>query len=482
MACTVAIVGRPNVGKSTLFNRLVGRRLAIVEATPGVTRDRREGEGKLGDLRFAVLDTPGREDASGDSLEARMRAQTERALADADVALMMIDARAGVTPLDQHFARWLRKSPTPVVLLANKCEGGAARDGVFEAYSLGLGEPLPIAAEHGEGMADLYDALAPFVNLGGLAEAGGKGAGRAECDGPPPAGFGPQGGRRGPRGRGAKADPGKAPLTPLQLAIIGRPNVGKSTLVNRLLGEERMLTGPEPGMTRDAVAVEWSHGARPVRLVDTAGLRRRARVTEKLEKLSVEDTLRAIRLAEVVVLVVDAAVMLEKQDLAVAKMVMEEGRALVIALNKWDLVHNPGEVLENFRDRLAASLPQARGVPFVTTSALTGRNLDRLMDEAFSAYEVWNRRIATGRLNRWLEGVTGRHPPPTAAGRRLKLRYVTQVKARPPTFVLFASRPADLPASYLRYLANGLRDAFDLPGVPIRLHLRKGKNPYAAKG
>ena len=472
MACTVAIVGRPNVGKSTLFNRLVGRRLAIVDETPGVTRDRREGKARLGDLRFAVLDTPGLADASGDSLEARMRAQAERAFADADVALLMIDARAGVTPLDEHFARWLRRSPTPVVLLANKCEGRAGRDGALEAYSLGLGEPLPIAAEHGEGMADLYDALAPFVKLDGLEETGGEAARPVVS-----------GGRRGARARGAaKAGPGEEPARPLQLAIIGRPNVGKSTLVNKLLGEERMLTGPEPGMTRDAIAIEWSHGGRPVRLVDTAGLRRPARVSERLEQLSVEDALRAARLAQVVVLVVDATVMLEKQDLAVAKMVVEEGRALILALNKWDLVRDPGEALRNFRDRLATSLPQARGVPFVSISALTGRNLDRLMDGVFSAYEVWNRRIPTGRLNRWLEGVTGRHPPPRAAGRRLKLRYVTQVKARPPTFVLFASRPAELPESYLRYLANGLRDAFDLPGVPLRLHLRKGKNPYVAKG
>ncbi len=472
MACTVAIVGRPNVGKSTLFNRLVGRRLAIVDETPGVTRDRREGKARLGDLRFAVLDTPGLADASGDSLEARMRAQAERAFADADVALLMIDARAGVTPLDEHFARWLRRSPTPVVLLANKCEGRAGRDGALEAYSLGLGEPLPIAAEHGEGMADLYDALAPFVKLDGLEETGGEAARPVVS-----------GGRRGARARGAaKAGPGEVPARPLQLAIIGRPNVGKSTLVNKLLGEERVLAGPEPGMTRDAIAIEWSHGGRPVRLVDTAGLRRPARVSERLEQLSVADALRAARLAQVVVLVVDATVMLEKQDLAVAKMVVEEGRALIIALNKWDLVRDPRKALRNFRDRLATSLPQARGVPFVSISALTGRNLERLMDGVFSAYEVWNRRIPTGRLNRWLEGVTGRHPPSMAAGRRLKLRYMTQVKARPPTFVLFASRPADLPESYLRYLANGLREAFDLPGVPLRLHLRKGKNPYVAKG
>ena len=459
MTCKVVIVGRPNVGKSTLFNRLVGRRLAIVDETPAVTRDRREGRAKLGDLRFQVLDTPGLEEAAPGSLEGRMQAQTERALEDADVALFLIDARAGITPLDEHFARWLRKGGPPVVPLANKCEGRGGSDGVLEAYSLGLGDAIPISAVHGEGMADLYEVLAPFVKLGGMEADEGAGA----------------------AGEEAVGDVEETDTRPMQLAIVGRPNVGKSTLVNKLLGEERMLTGPEPGMTRESIAIEWRYGARPVRLVDTAGLRRRARVAAKLEKLSVEETLRTIRLAEVVVLVVDATQLLEKQDLAIAKMVLDEGRALVIGLNKWDIVEHGAKALSNFRDRLATSLPKARGAPHVCISALTGRRLDQLMEGVFSAYEVWNRRVPTAQLNHWLEEAIRRHPPPVAVGRRLRLRYMTQVKARPPTFVLFASRPAELPESYIRYLANGLRKTFDLPGVPIRLHVRKGKNPYAKK-
>ena len=459
MTCKVVIVGRPNVGKSTLFNRLVGRRLAIVDETPAVTRDRREGRAKLGDLRFQVLDTPGLEEAAPGSLEGRMQAQTERALEDADVALFLIDARAGITPLDEHFARWLRKAGPPVVPLANKCEGRGGSDGVLEAFSLGLGDAIPISAAHGEGMAELYEALAPFVKLGGMEADEGAGA----------------------AGEEAVGDVEETDTRPMQLAIVGRPNVGKSTLVNKLLGEERMLTGPEPGMTRESITIEWRYGARPVRLVDTAGLRRRARVVAKLEKLSVEDTLRTIRLAEVVALLVDATQVLEKQDLAIAKMVLDEGRALVIALNKWDIVEHGAKTLSNFRDRLATSLPKARGAPHVCISALTGRRLDQLMEGVFSAYEVWNRRVPTAQLNHWLEEAIRRHPPPVAVGRRLRLRYMTQVKARPPTFVLFASRPAELPESYIRYLANGLRKTFDLPGVPIRLHVRKGKNPYAKK-
>jgi GTP-binding protein len=463
MTCKVVIVGRPNVGKSTLFNRLVGRRLAIVEATPAVTRDRREGHAKLGDLRFGVLDTPGLEEAAPESLEARMRAQTERALENADVVLFVIDARAGVTPLDEHFARWLRKGGPPVVPLANRCEGRGGSDGVLEAYSLGLGDAIPISAAHGEGMADLYEALAPFVKLGGMEPSEDAGLEPEEEAG------------------GAVPDVEETDARPLQLAIVGRPNVGKSTLVNKLLGEERMLTGPEPGMTRESIAIEWRYADKPVRLVDTAGLRRRARVAAQLEKLSVADTLGAIRLAEVVVLVLDATQLMEKQDLAIAKMVLDEGRALVIALNKWDIVEHGGKALSRFRDRLATSLPRARGAPHVTISALTGRRLDQLMEGVFSAYEVWNRRVPTAGLNHWLEEAIRRHPPPVAAGRRLRLRYMTQVKARPPTFVLFASRPAGLPESYLRYLANGLRESFDLPGVPIRLHVRQGKNPFAKK-
>ncbi len=441
MSFTVAILGRPNVGKSTLFNRLVGRRLALVDRTPGVTRDWRQGKGRLGHLEFTVLDTAGLEEAAADSLEARMRAQTEAVLAEADLALMLIDARAGVTPMDQHFADWLRRHRIPVLIAANKCEGEAARAGLYESYGLGLGEPIPISAEHGEGMADLLDALKPF-------------AGAAEP---------------------AAADQ----EAPLQFAIVGRPNVGKSTLVNRLIGSERVLTGPEPGITRDAVAIEWEHRGRRLRLIDTAGLRRRARVTGKLEKLSTADTLRAIRFAQVVVLVVDATAPLHKQDLAVAAMVAEEGRALIIAANKWDIVAGRRAAETRLRERLEDSLAQLAGVRLVTVSALTGRNLPALIDAAFEAYGVWNQRIPTGRLNRWLAEMLEAHPPPMAAGRRIKLRYLTQAKTRPPTFVIFANRPAALPESYRRYLRNGLRREFALDGVPLRLYLRKGENPYA---
>jgi len=445
MPFSVAIVGRPNVGKSTLFNRLVGRRLALVDETPGVTRDRRTGDAHLGDLRFTVIDTAGFEEARGDSLPARMRAQTERAVAEADLALLLIDARAGVIPLDAEFANLLRKSATPVVLVANKCEGRLGAAGVVDAFALGLGEPVAISAEHGEGLADLYDAIAPYAAAAGAEEA--------------PA---------------ADEETGV-----LQLAIVGRPNVGKSTLINRLLGEERLLTGPEPGITRDAIAVAWRYRGRDIRLVDTAGLRRSARVAEKLEKLSVEDTLRAVRFAQVVVLVLDANDMLERQDLTIARLVIDEGRALVIAANKWDLVMDKTAALARLRDRIETSLPQLRGLRPVTISALAGKNLDRLLDAVLAAYELWNRRVPTAALNRWLGDAVEAHPPPLVAGRRLKLRYGAQIKTRPPTFALFVSRPEKLPDSYSRYLVNSLRDSFDLPGVPIRLQLRKGKNPYA---
>jgi len=449
MGLTVTIIGRPNVGKSTLFNRLVGHRLALVDDTPGVTRDRREGEAALGDLRFRVIDTAGLDEAASGSLGARMQEQTARALAGADVALFLIDARTGVTPLDRHFADGLRRGKAPVVLVANKAEGRAGESGLLDAFELGLGEPVAISAEHGEGMAELFAALSPFAAAPETAVS--EGPGEAGED------------------------------RPLQLAIIGRPNVGKSTLVNRLLGEERVLTGPEAGITRDAIATLWQWRGRKVRLIDTAGLRRRPKVEEKLEKLSVAETLRAIRFAEVVVLVLDAMQGLEKQDLTIAEMVEEEGRALVLAVNKWDLVEDRQAALRRVKGRLETSLPQLQGVRLVTLSALSGAGLARLMPAVIETHEAWNRRISTPRLNRWLVRVQDRHPPPLVSGRRLKLRYMAQANIRPPTFALFASKPGDLPETYRRYLVNLLREDFDLPGVPIRMMLRKGKNPFAGE-
>ncbi len=446
MAFTVAIVGRPNVGKSTLFNRLVGRRAAIVDPTPGVTRDRREGEARLADLRFRVIDTAGLEDAAAATLEAAMRAQTERALADADVALFVIDARAGLTPLDRHFAAWLRRHHAKVILAANKAEGRAGEAGALDAFALGLGEPIQISAEHGEGMTELYDALKPLVAAAAGVENAAEGEGAV-----------------------------------LHLAILGRPNVGKSTLVNRLVGEERVLTGPEPGVTRDAVSIEWRWAGRPVRLVDTAGIRRRARVTEALERAAVADALHAIRYADVVVLVLDGTAPMERQDLTIARQAAEEGRALVVAANKWDAVAEPQAARRAIAERLEDSLAQVKGVPVVPLSALTGDGIGRLMRAVLASDRAWNKRLPTGPLNRWLDGMSARHAAPTAAGRPVKPRYITQVKARPPTFALFVNRPDDVEESYLRYLANGLRETFDLPGVPIRILPRRGKNPFDKK-
>ncbi|HZF32672.1 MAG TPA: ribosome biogenesis GTPase Der [Candidatus Angelobacter sp.] len=445
MSFTVAIVGRPNVGKSTLFNRLVGKRLALTDDLPGVTRDRRSGTASLGDLHFTIIDTAGLEDSDAKSLTGRMRRQTEQAVADADMALFLIDVRAGLTPLDRHFADWLRKQDTPVVLVANKCEGRVAAASLAEAFALGLGEPIPVSAEHGEGLSDLYDAVREQM----------------------------------PAEEGAAAE--AAPDGPLQLAIVGRPNVGKSTLINRLVGEDRLLTGPEPGITRDAIAVEWRYRGRPLRLVDTAGMRRRSQVVERLEKLAVEDSLRAVQYAEVVVLVLDAADMLEKQDLAIARQVIEEGRALVIAANKWDAIKDKTDALKLLKDRVAASLTQAQGVALVTLSARTGQNLDKLLDAVFRTHETWNRRLGTPELNRWLATAVDSHPPPLVKGRRIKLRYMTQTKTRPPTFQLFGNQLDVLPEPYLRYLVNSMRERFDLPGVPVRVLLRKGTNPYAGR-
>jgi GTPase len=440
MSFAVAILGRPNVGKSTLFNRLVGRRFALVDGTPGVTRDRREGEGRIADLNFRVVDTAGLEEAVPASLAGRMYAQTERALADADVALLVIDAREGITEADRFFSNLLRRTGKPVVLLANKAEGRTSLPGIGEAYRLGLGDPVPLSAEHGEGLGELYERLAPF----------------SRPDDPLPI-------------EGEK---------PLRLAIVGRPNVGKSTLVNHLIGEERLLTGPEAGITRDAIAVDWVWRDRPLQLIDTAGMRRKPRVEGKLEQLSVGDALRSIRFAETVILIMDALQALERQDLTIARHVAEEGRALVLAANKWDLIGEPTVLLKHLRERVSTSLPQLFGVSLFPVSGLTGFGLDAMMAAVSAADEVWNRRVATADLNRWLAAVQQRHPPPLVAGRRLRLRYMTEVNTRPPSFALFTSKPGELPDSYRRYLVNALREDFNLPGTPIRLMLRKSRNPY----
>lgn len=462
---TVAIIGRPNVGKSTLFNRLVGKKLALVDDTPGVTRDRRMGDGKLGDLRFQVIDTAGLEEADPESLEGRMRAQTETAIREADAILFVVDARTGLTPLDKHFAEVVRRMDAKVILVANKAEGRAGMDGLMEAYELGLGDPVPLSAEHGEGMADLYDELRPAL----------EGADPLPDDDLDVAVTGVDLDEEG--------NPiGDDPVRPLRIAIVGRPNAGKSTLINRLIGEERLLTGPEAGITRDSIAIDWSWKGREVKLFDTAGLRRKARVHEKLEKLSVADALRAVRFAEVVVVLLDATIPFEKQDLQIADLVVREGRALVIGLNKWDLVEDRAAKLKELREEADRLLPQIRGVQLVTLSGLAGQGLERLMDACVRAYDLWNTRISTGRLNRWLTGLLEHHPPPAVSGRRLKIRYMTQAKTRPPFFVLFGSRPDAMPESYLRYLVNGLRDTFEMPGVPIRIAMRSaGDNPFDKK-
>lgn len=466
MSFTVVIAGRPNVGKSTLFNRLVGRRTALVHDRPGVTRDRREGEGRIADLSFRVIDTAGLEDSDSETLEGRMRGQTEQAVAEADVALMVIDARAGVTPVDEYFADLLRRGNTPVIVAANKCEGRDAEAGLYEAYGLGMGDPLAISAEHGQGMDALYEALLPYEKVSPDEESHADDQEFEELD----------------LLEGEDTDDDR-PERPLQLAIVGRPNTGKSTLVNRLLGEERMLTGPQPGVTRDAVPVDWEYDGRRIRLVDTAGLRRKAKVDDVVEKLSALDTLRAVDLAEVVVLVLDADAILDKQDLTIASRVIEEGRALVIAVNKWDIASDRKESLIRLRERLEESLTQVKGVPAVTISAKTGRRVDELMRTVFDVHKIWNYRVPTAALNKWLDDVTQKHPPPLSKQkRRIRIRYVTQVKARPPTFVMFTTRPVDLTDSYHRYLLNSLRDTFGFEGVPLRLYVRKPDNPYDDKG
>ncbi len=440
----LAIVGRPNVGKSTLFNRLAGRRLAIVDDRPGVTRDRRFASGRLGDLDLELIDTAGFEDVTDQSLEARMRRQTEQAIDQAQVVLFMIDAREGVVPLDRYFADQLRRAGKPVVVVANKAEGRAGEWGVLEAHALGLGEPVAISAEHGEGLADLFAAVVA--------------ASASETE---------------------RANPEEDIDKPIRMAIVGRPNAGKSTLVNRLIGEDRLLTGPEAGITRDAVSVDWTWQGRRVRLVDTAGLRRKARVEGGLERLSVQDAIRALTFAEVVVLVMDATCAFETQDLQIADLIEREGRALVFVLAKWDLIEDSRTRFSAFVERAAKMLPQVRGAPLVAISAETGRGLDRLMPAVVKAHADWSSKVSTRSLNDWLRLAVERHPPPAVEGRRIKPKYMAQTKARPPTFVLFASRADKLPDSYRRYLVNSLRESFDLPGTPIRLSVKAGRNPYA---
>src|ERR1700682_158983 len=452
----VAIVGRPNVGKSTLFNRLIGRRLALVDDRPGVTRDRREGEASLGGLAFRVIDTAGFEEAKEESLKGRIRAQTEAAIAEADVVLFVLDARAGVLPDDRAFADELRRAGKPVIVVANKSESKAGTGGYYEAFELGLGEPVPISSEHNEGMADLYGALREVLTFE-----------PAESEAEPAEGEAPEAEDENAR--------------PIRVAVVGRPNAGKSTLINALIGEERLVTGPEAGITRDSIAVDFEHSGRRFGVFDTAGLRRRGRIDDKLERLSAADALRAIRFAEVVILLLDATRPWEEQDLRIADLVLKEGRALVVGMNKSDLVPR-GEIgQKKLSEDPDHWLPQARGMPVVPVSGKTGEGLDRLMRAVIALYAVWNRRASTAALNRWLRAVIEQNSPPAVTGKTIKLRYITQPKARPPSFVLFGTRTSALPDSYTRYLVNSLRETFELPGVPIRLAFREADNPFAKK-
>jgi GTP-binding protein len=454
----VVIIGRPNVGKSTLFNRLVGKRVALVDDQPGVTRDRRFGEAGLLGLEFEAVDTAGWEDEEPASLPGRMRAQTEVSLKGADAALFVVDARAGLTPLDEEIGRWLREQEVPVVLVANKAEGNAGEAGILESYSLGLGEPVPVSAEHGEGIADLYEALVPLIaDKQDILRQAQDEQGEEDAD----------------------------PSRPLQLAIVGRPNAGKSTLINRLLGEDRLLTGPEAGITRDSIAVEWawadpaSGETRPIKLIDTAGMRKKAKVDDKLEKLAVADARHAVDFAEVVVLLLDATRGLEVQDLKIANLVLDEGRALMVAINKWDVAEDASGLFNGIRAALDEGLAQLKGVPLLAVSAMTGKGLDQMLAAAFELREQWSRRVPTAALNRWFDKAMEANPPPAPGGRRIKLRYVTQIKTRPPSFVVFGTRLGDLPASYERYLVNSIRKDLGFGAVPVRLTLRSPKNPFA---
>ncbi|MBX9883807.1 MAG: ribosome biogenesis GTPase Der [Novosphingobium sp.] len=460
----VIIIGRPNVGKSTLFNRLVGKKLALVDDQPGVTRDRRFGDANLLGMPFTIVDTAGWEDLDPETLPGRMRQQTEASLVGADVALFVIDARAGVTPLDEEIARYLRSSRIPIVLMANKAEGRAGDPGLYDAFALGFGEPVAFSAEHGQGLADLFEGLRPHI----------EGADDDDDDDMPPP-------------EGAEDEEEFDPESVLKLAIVGRPNAGKSTLINKMLGENRLLTGPEAGITRDSIAIDWqwfdpaSDAYRPVRLIDTAGMRKKAQVVEKLEKMSVADARRAIDFAEVVVLLLDATRGLEHQDLKIASMVLEEGRALMIAINKWDVAEDPSALFNGVRAALEEGLAQVRGVPLLAVSARTGKGLDQMLTAAFDIRAAWSKRVATSALNRWFDDALAANPPPAPGGRRIKLRYITQARIRPPSFVMFGTRLDQLPESYRRYLVNGIRRELGFDAVPIRLTLRSPTNPFAKK-
>ena len=474
MAFKIAIIGRPNVGKSTLFNRLVGKKIALVDDTPGVTRDRRVHAAKLYDLAFDVIDTAGFEDAGAATLQGRMRQQTEIAIKEADLIFFMVDAKTGLTPDDRTFVEIVRRSGKPTVLVANKSEARGAQGGALEAWELGMGEPVQISAEHGMGMPDLRDAVVEALGRERVFEDDEDDEAELVAESDVLIGE-------------DIADPDAEDVNaydetkPLRIAVVGRPNAGKSTLINALIGEERLLTGPEAGITRDSISVDWDWKGRGIKLFDTAGMRRKAKVQEKLEKLSVQDGLRAIRFAEIVIIVLDATIPFEKQDLQIADLIIREGRAPVIAFNKWDMIDNPQEALAELREKTERLLPQARGLQAVPMSAETGRGLEKLMDAVIRTHRVWNSRVSTGKLNRWLEGILAHHPPPAVAGRRLKIKYITQAKTRPPGFVVSCSRPDAMPQSYVRYLTNSLREAFDMPGVPIRMALRTSDNPFAGR-
>ena len=463
MSFSIAIIGRPNVGKSTLFNRLVGKKLALVDDQPGVTRDRREGDAKLGDLNFTIIDTAGLEESEASSLTGRMRAQTEMAIGLADAMFFMIDARTGVTPTDRHFASLVRRAGKPVILLANKAEGRSGAAGAMEAFDLGLGDPIALSAEHGEGFSELYSALLEALpEQTALVEEVEEQAERKTFD--------------------EEEDGTELDLTkPLRIAVVGRPNAGKSTLLNEILGEDRLLVGPEAGITRDSIGIDLEWHGRKIKMFDTAGLRKRANVQDKLEKMANIDAIRAVNFAEVVVVLLDATIPFEKQDLTIADLVEREGRALVIGLNKWDLIEDRNTRLPYLREEATRLLPQLKGTPVVPLSGATGMGVEKLMQAIVKVHETWNKRISTGRLNRWLGAVLEQTPPPAVSGRRIKIRYMTQLKARPPQFVLFGNQLDDLPTSYGRFLVNGLRENFDFPGVPMRLTWRQSKNPFAGK-